>query len=499
MNQLKSHDFTEILDVILAFYEKRDYFDLLNTILVKMMDITNADGGTLYVLDEGKLHFRIIRNLSQNIYLTGKDHIDNNPIPLDQNNVQNISAYAALNNEIISIDDVYNNTEFDFEGPKKYDSQHNYKAKSMLVFPLSASGDTDSKPHVIGVIQLINSVNPDTKEIQSFGDIYNPPILPALSNIAANALANILYVKEIQDLFNSFVRVMTKAIDERSPYNVNHTNNVAKYVKSFTGFLNEQFDKKHPLYFDKHRQDQLVMAAYLHDIGKLVTPLEIMDKSDRLGVQFEVLKLKLQMKKQQTEIDFLKGIIPESQYSVTLASIESTQSLMEYINKAPELTDDDVRQVEKLKSLTYIGESGIEERIFTDLHIDAMSIRTGTLTDAERKIMQDHVCVTERLLAQISFNSYYKDVPVWAIHHHEFSDGSGYPHQLKGSCIQPEESILSIIDIFDALTARDRPYKKVVSVQEAIEYLCSLADSGKLPKELVDLFVQSRIWENRKV
>lgn len=494
MDERKTNDFEEIFDVILAFYKERDYYDLLGSILAKMMDITHADGGTLYVLEDEKLHFRIMRNISQNIYLTAKDEIDAEPISLNEKNIQNISAYAAINNEIISIDDVYNNTEFDFAGPKAYDSEHGYHAKSMLVFPLSATGSSNKQPQVIGVIQLINSINPATGEIENFGDIYNPPVLPALSNISANALANILYMREIQELFSSFVRVMTKAIDERSPYNVNHTNNVAKYCGAFALYLGSHLDKKHPLYFDDNRREQLVMAAYLHDIGKLITPLEIMDKSDRLGYQLPVLRLKLQLKYQQIENLFAIGKIDENQRNAEQAMVSKAKDLMEISNIAPSLTMAQVEEVKQLAALVYKDENGQEARIFSEKDISSLSIRYGTLTLEERKIMQDHVRVTERLLDQMTFNHYYKDVPVWASGHHEYIDGTGYPHGLLGAEVSPEMSILCMVDIFDALTAIDRPYKKALSAQDALKNLYQMVDNGKLPKDIVDLFAASEVW-----
>lgn len=496
MNGQLIKDFEEIFDVIIAFYKERDYYDLLNSILAKMMEITHADGGTLYVLEDKKLHFRIMRNLSQNIYLSARDTIEAQPIDLDQTNIQNISAYAALNNKIISIDDVYNNTAFDFAGPKKYDKEHGYHAQSMLVFPLTATGSTNNKPQVIGVIQLINSIDPVSGKVQPFGNIYDPPVLPALSNISANALANILYVQEIQDLFSSFVRVMTKAIDERSPYNVNHTKNVALYCKAFATYLGNRFESGHPMHFDTHRREQLVMAAYLHDIGKLITPLDVMDKADRLGHELPVLRLKLQLAQQQIKNKLLLHEITQATYDSELSALQKAEELMEFCNTAVYLEDEHLQQVQQLAHLSMMQATGETAPIFTPDNIACLSIVTGTLTPEERRIMQDHVRVTERLLDQMSFNHYYKDVPIWASNHHEFSDGSGYPHGLAGSQIQMEVSILSMVDIFDATTAIDRPYKKGLCVEDALNNLRILAHKGKLPLELVELFAESKVWDS---
>ncbi len=494
MNENRASDFEKVFDVIIAFYKERDYFDLLDSILAKMMDITNADGGTLYVVEEGKLEFRIMRNLSKNIYLTAKDKIQFDSILLDRKNVQNISAYAALNNEIVSIDDVYNNQEFLFEGPKKFDRENDYHAKSMLVFPLTATGSNKLKlPRVIGVIQLINSIDPQTGEVRSFGDIFDPPVLPALSNISANALANILYVQEIQKLFASFVRVMTKAIDERSEYSVNHTNNVGKYCDDFAQYLGQHFEEGHPLHFDDNRREQLVMAAYLHDIGKIITPLDVMDKAERLGPRLPILRLSLQLKMQQLENKYLKGELNKEEYQKQIEEVRCDEARMEFNNTAKLLTDEDIQAAKNLANVTYMDATGQEVRLFSDLDIQYLSIRSGTLTEEERQIMKDHVCVTQRLLEQMAFNEYYKDVPVWASNHHEFLDGSGYPNGLHGEQICVEESILAMVDVFEALTARDRPYKKSISVQAAIKILLDMVEEGKLPKDIVELFIKSRM------
>ena len=486
-------DAEKMLDIVLAFYNKKDYYDLLNFILTKMMEITNADGGTLYVIEDGMLHFRIMRTISLNIFLGATEKIDLPPIRLDKNNIRNISAYAALKNEIISIDDVYNSAKFNFEGPKNYDKITGYRTCSMLVFPLSTqNGELEE---VIGIIQLINAIDKETGCIKPFADgEYDLLFLRALSNFSANALSNLKQAKEIKELFNSFVKVMTKAIDERSPYNINHTNNVARYCDDFARYLRQRFPAGHAYHFDKDRSEKLVMAAFLHDIGKIITPLEIMDKPDRLYHRMEIVRYKFQIKKYQLEIDYLKKIINEEQYKDEQEYLDNALSLVEKANKASFLSDDEVYIIKDLANIAYVDENGDTVPVLTAYEMNALTIRKGTLTDEERRTMNEHVLVTEKLLAEMSFDKYHREVPVWAKDHHEFLDGSGYPLGLSGSQVTVETCILSLTDIYDALTANDRPYKKAVSSRKALSILWAMADEGKLHKELVQLFVDSGVW-----
>jgi len=482
-----------LLEAIIAVNIEKDYFNLLNTILIKMMDISDADAGTLYIIEDNQLHFRILRNISLNIHQSAYDKIDLPPIILDPDNITNVCAYAAIKNEPLAINDVYKSTVFNFDGPKKYDKITGYRTQSMLNLPLTATENEISK--VIGVIQLLNSTNWETGIIKPFEDINDPPLLPSLASISANALANLLHAKEIKDLFNSFVKVMTKAIDERSPFNINHTNNVAMYGERFIRYLNNKFSPAHEFYFDKIRKDQFIMACLLHDIGKIVTPLEIMDKPDKLGSQLEIVKYRFAIKRYQIENDYLSGKSNAQQLEINMKELDNALTLIESINNPGFLPDDKLEQVKKLSDIMYINETGEITPILTPQNMDALTIKKGTLTDKEIEIMHEHASVTSRLLSQMKFNPYYKDVKYWAESHHEFLNGTGYPRKLAGNDLTTEICILTIIDIYEALTARDRPYKPVTPSDKALSILSSDAAGGKLHKELVDLFIESKVWE----
>jgi HD-GYP domain-containing protein (c-di-GMP phosphodiesterase class II) len=460
-----------------------------------MMEITDSDAGTLYMLEDNQLHFRISRNKTLGTYTAGAEAAALPPVQLNRENIENISAYTAIKNEIVIVEDVYTDERFNFNGPKKYDAMSGYRTRSMLTLPLTAS--MDEHEEVLGVVQLLNSTDSVTGQPIPYGDINNPPIVPALTNVAANTLANLMYRKEIRLLFHSFVAVMTQAIDERSPYNNNHTYNVSHLCEDFAVYLRKTFpDRNHPYHFDEKHQEQLAMAALLHDIGKIITPLQIMDKSDRLGERLDSIRYRFEIKKCQNELDFLNGGLSEQEYELEVDRTESALELVEATNKLGFIPTERLMPILAMAGLMYRNTQGSAVPILEQRDMDALTIQKGTLTASERAIMQEHVSLTGRLLDKIAFWKYYKEVPDWAKAHHEFLNGTGYPLGLKGDQLTIEMCIITIMDIFDALTASDRPYKKSMPLDKALGILQSMADEGQLHGELVGIFKESKVWEN---
>ena len=488
----------QLLKVVLAFNNEADYVNLLNVLLTNIMELTCSDAATLYMLEGNKLHFRILKNNTLNIFKIF-DPLDDEvylpPITLDKENIDNVSAYCAIHNEIVLEDDVYSSNRFNFSGPKNYDKLTGYKTRSMLVLPLVSSSEEEIQ-EVLGVIQLLNSKNPKTGKHVPYGDISTPPVILALSKIAANTLANLTHIQEIHQLFHSFVEVMTQAIDERSPFTKNHTQKVSIYCAAFAEYLGNTFPLGHHYHFTKKRKDWLVMAALLHDIGKIVTPMHIMDKSTKLfSWQFDSIRDRFEIKKHQLEIDCLSGRITKEEWSTKLFELNNYFSLIEIAMNPRPITPEQRVMINEMANITYRDYKGNEVPILSSCDIASITIQHGTLTDNEREVIQDHVSATGRLLDKITSWKYYKDVSKWAKDHHEFLDGSGYPNGLKGNELCLETCIITITDIFDALTAADRPYRKNMPVSKALDVLHNMAHEGKLHKELVELFTKSNIWE----
>lgn len=491
------YDIGKVFEVVLAFNSVNDRTELLNIILTKMMEITHSDAGTLYVVDGDKLRFNIVQNKKHGIYeSTNINEESFPPIILDKYNIQNVSAYAAIKNEVVSVDDVYDDNEkFNLSGPKKYDRLTGYRTRAMLVIPMCTQGGHTNE--VLGVIQMMNPTDPVTGEETIYFDIANP-ILQALTKIAANTLSNLTYVNDLRVLLHSFATVLTQAIDERSPYNNNHTQNVAFYCEWFAMYLSSIFPKGHKFHFDTFHIERLVLAALLHDIGKIITPLQIMDKSSRLGDRYDIIKFRFELKKCQIEIDWLHKRIADDAYAAEKERISDALAFVEYVNTTGFLDNEVLANVATLQDLRYKDIDGNDMPLLDEVDLKSLSIRVGTLTAEEREIMQEHVVITGRLLDKIPFLKYYDRIPAWARCHHEFLDGTGYPLGLSGDEIPVESCIITIMDIFDALIAKDRPYKKAMPVDKAIGILEKMAEDGKLHKELVQLFVESQLWEGIK-
>ena len=314
-----------------------------------------------------------------------------------------------------------------------------------------------------------------------------------IAHITAIADINALHLAQTKELFDSFVKVMTAAIDERTPYNANHSIRVAEYTGRFVRFLREKYEPHSPYHMDSNREEQLVMAAYLHDVGKIVTPLEVMDKASRLGGRHQVIAQRLEIKKLYDKTMYLSGKTPQAEYNAGIEYLNDTIAFVERINTAGFLPDEDLARVAALADIAYTDDNGDIVRVFDDDDIVSLSTRKGTLTDAERKVMEEHASVTERLLGNMKFTEDLQLVPGWAKSHHEFMDGTGYPDKIAAEQVEVEVRILTMMDIYDALTARDRPYKRAMPHDAAIKILRSMAEEGKLDGELVELFIESGI------
>ena len=503
-------DLQRILDIAISLTAERNYSKLLEKLISECMDITRSDAGTLYILKDDKLEFMILRNNTMNVYKGGNgEPIDSMPpVVLDE---KYVCAYAALTKKVVNVRDVHKDSNFDWQGPKKYDAITGYHTVSMLVVPLINHDDK-----VIGVLQLINAMD-SAGEIIGYS-LDNQRIVFSIASEAAISLSNMILVKQLREMVHSFVSALTTAIDQRTPYNANHSFNVSKYCDGFARYLmrekKERTDYEH---ITDSEREQLVMAALVHDVGKLITPIEVMNKADRLADKLPIMEMRWKYFKTLMRLDLSEGYMSQEEYDSMSKQVEDGISLIKMCNTAGFLSEDKLEAIKALKKLNILDrnvgyepgtaeelekigrteESSYSEKIgkpenlvefITDEELHEMLVVRGTLTAEERKIIEMHVVYTDMILSEIKFQDDFKLVRKFAAAHHEYLDGTGYPNGLTAEDLPLEVRIMTISDIYDSLTADDRPYKKAVPVDKALKILKSMADEGKLDKGLVEQF-----------
>ncbi len=479
---MNSESMKRLLDICVALSAERDREALLFRILDTAMDLTNCDGGTLYLLENEALHFSRMATRSMGVRQSGGE-IKLPPVPLRPSHV---CARAVLEGKLINVTDVKGDARFDFSGAAKYDAITGYSTRSMLVLPL-----TNDRGQIIGVLQLINALTA-SGEITVFPQDAEL-IVSALASQAAISLTNMQYADRIKELLDSLVRALSEAVDERTPYNANHSRSMARYGEKFLDYLEKTAD---PWTFDQDSRRAFLLSIWLHDVGKLSIPLSVMDKESRLGPKLESLEDRFRAIKLLNRIALLEGRQTQSQTDEIAQALDAGLELVHKVNTAGFLPDPMLTQVDALAQRTYIDEAGQVRPWLTGEEHRCLSVRKGTLTPEERKIMEDHVVNTARILDQVSFPEEYAQVPLWAASHHELLSGKGYPAHKTGEELPKEVRLITILDVFDALTATDRPYKPPLPVEKALSILDSMVQEGSLDGEILALFRQSRVWES---
>ena len=293
--------------------------------------------------------------------------------------------------------------------------------------------------------------------------------------------------EEIKAQLHSFVEAMATAIDERTPYNGSHTRNVAKYASILAKKIQEKTQAGEcDEVFDEDRLERLQLAALLHDIGKMIVPRSVMNRATRMDKDMPILESRIELLKSYYEIDLLKGKITEDAFQEKKVLLNDIVEFVHRIDNVGFLQQEDFDRVQEIASLYYEKEDGEKVFYITGRERECLSIRKGTLSDEDRKIMESHVVMTAKILSKVRFNKSYSNVPRWAAEHHEYLDGSGYPNHIKGDELDIETRILAVADIYDALTASDRPYKPPMPKAKACAILHSMVNEGKLDGRLVD-------------
>ncbi len=495
-----------LTEIGLALSAEKNLDKLLEMILDEARLFTNADAGTLYIKEEKKLNFKIIQNDSIKIRMggTSNNSITFPPVALQMSNV---SAYVAIKDKSVNIPDVYNSDLFDFTGPKEFDNRTKYRTKSMLVVPMK-----NHENDVIGVLQLINAKDIQTGDVIPFPEGFEG-LIHSLASQAAVAITNVKLIQDMENLFNAFVKVMATAIDEKSPVAAGHIRRVVELTCKMADTINEQKDGPFAnVYFDKDQLNELKIAGWMHDIGKVTTPVQIVEKGKKLEsifdrinyitLRFLYITKTLEVEAYKKKVELLEQKAPkeeidnlERETEKKLQEIEESKNLVMLCNEPGEyLEDEKIEKLHKLAKMTY-KEGEKQLPLLSEDELLNLSIRKGSITEAERQKMQDHAAISLKMLEQIPFTKKLKNIPLFAGAHHEYLNGKGYPKGLKGDEIPLEGRILAVVDIAEALSASDRPYKKAMPTEQVYKILGFMVKDGELDPQVVDLIIKEKVLE----
>jgi len=496
-----------------ALSAERNLPKLLEMILEEARHFTNSDGGTLYMMnDDGQsLRFEIVQTGSLNIRMGGTsgNTIDWYPVRLYlQNGKPNhamVSAHVGLSGEVINIPDVYDVKGFDFTGTRAFDSKTGYRSKSMLVVPMRNHED-----EIIGVLQLLNALNPVTNEPIPFTNA-DQGLIISLASQAAVAITNTRLIHDLELLLESFIQVIASAIDEKSPYTGGHIERVAKLTMMIAENINNiDYGIYAPLFLNHDELKELRIASWMHDIGKITTPEYVVDKSTKLETIYDrinTVSARFEILKRDAKIELLEHQIKVARGE----SLENIETVEESYRAKIRAIDDDIAFIttaniggeymapEKQERVKEIGQQKIEmvnetRDLLDEDEILNLCIPKGTLTNEEREIINHHVVMTITMLEKLPYPKKLRRVPEYAGGHHEKLDGTGYPYGLNEDQLSPQSRMMALADIFEALTARDRPYKKGKTLSEAMKIMGFMAKDKHIDPELFKIFVQEKLY-----
>lgn len=319
-------------------------------------------------------------------------------------------------------------------------------------------------------------------------------VITRMSDITESTLlfiANKRLASQVVDLMNSFVEVMVTAVEEKSAYNANHTKNMVRYAKNYLTWLDKQGELQK---YTAKNTAPFLMSIWLHDIGKLLISPEVMDKPTRLGNAVKDISHRIETAYLMLKIEMLSHPEQKAKIEAQIKQLKEAENLILSANTAGFLDESTRQKLKEAAKIQCPDAQGCLHPLLSDSELESITIIRGTLTDEERKIMESHVSLTKKLLSKMEFRGEYKPVPLWAAGHHELLDGSGYPEHLQGNEISWETRLLTIIDIYDALTAEDRPYKPPVQPEKAFAILRDMAEKGKVDLQILNSFFESQAW-----
>ncbi|ADG93082.1 metal dependent phosphohydrolase [Arcobacter nitrofigilis DSM 7299] len=506
-SNINKKEIKKLIDIGKSLTSEKNFDVLMEKILLGAKEFSDADGGTLYLVteDEKRLKFQVVQTDSLSIKMGGTEGKITWPeLPLYKEdgtpNEQMVAALCALEGKLINIPDVYETKDFNFEGTKKFDESTGYRTKSMLVIPMKNHDDD-----VIGVLQLLNKMDDDGNTITFTNE--DKQLIESMASQAAVSITNNRLITELENLLDSFIKSIATAIGEKSEYTGGHINRVAEIAETLTKAINDDTTVFKDINFTQDEIKQMSRAAWLHDIGKIVTPEYVVDKGKKLETIYDrvnTVKAKFEIVKKDYELEYYKT------FSKTSSIKEKEQLTIAFQNKITSLEEDldfvitcntggEFMEDEKIERIKEIAKqklkiNGEDTNLLSENEVYNLCIKKGTLTNEERDIINNHVTVSYKMLETMPFPKKLRRVPVIAGSHHKMVKGGGYSApEILDLPMTIEDKILAVADVFEALTANDRPYKKANSLNTSLRILSFMIKDQHLDRDIVKFFVDNNL------
>ena len=536
-----SQEIHELNQIGMALSAEHDPGKLLELILTKSREFTSSDAGSVYLVestgDGGQRKSLQFPPAEPGAPVQEQEACEQLRFKLAQNdtvavpfrevaidiNERSIAGYVALTGEIVNIEDAYHlPADIPYSINRKFDEDSGYRTKSILAVPIR-----NQKEKIIAVLQLINAKRDFSARLDSLEAVeqqvlpYTPrqqEIVQSLAGQAAVALENSQLYDSIQRLFEGFVRAAVTAIETRDPATSGHSFRVA----NLTVALAEAVDRADSgpyasMHFSRDQVREVRYASLLHDFGKVGVREEVLVKAKKLyPAQLEVIRQRFGLVRRTMENESLKSRIDyllkhgrddfmaaqkefDSRLAAQLQSVDEYADAIVWANEPTVLPEGNFDQLSEIAGLHYEDLDGKKRPVLTAEEIQMLSIRQGSLDEMERLQIESHVLHTVSFLQKIPWTNELRNVPEIARGHHEKLNGTGYPYRLSAPEIPVQTRMMTISDIFDALAAADRPYKKAVSIERALEILEISVDDGELDRGLFEIFLSARIYDRWKV
>lgn len=499
-------------EIGIALSAEKNNKHVLELILDGAKKLTNADGGSLYTLnDNNELIFEIVSTDSLDFHMGGTtgEIIDFPPLPLYIDGEENLSMVvtsAVLNDNTINIHDAYHAVGFDFSGTRQFDKNTGYRTKSLLTIPMK-----NHKADVIGVLQLINSTSYTTNEVVDFSS-EDQKLAESLASQAAVALTNKKLIEEQKALFEAFIKLIATAIDEKSPYTGGH----CKRLPELTMMIADACDRdvsgalKDFNMTEKDRYE-LMIAGWLHDCGKVTTPEYVIDKSTKLETIYDrihTVNARFDLLMRDAKICMLEKQLAANEasdnkafelaiieYNETVKRLKDDKAFIAIANVGGEyMAEEKQSRIKAIAKYQISDDNGELKNFLDDDEVKNLIIAKGTLTNEERQIINNHIAVTIKMLDQLPFPKHLENVPEYAGGHHERMDGNGYPKGLTREQMSWPARMMGIADIFEALSARDRPYKEGKKLSVCLDILGKMRLDNHIDPEIFDVFVREKVY-----